>query len=86
MKAGFPLIYTFCFFTSIFILYPISFMHFIIDTKIEVDRFYEKFKENAISSPSENKKYPIYHFFTSDPEGRMIEFQYFLSKTKEIIL
>ncbi len=58
---------------------------FYYDTKIEVDRFYEKFKETATSSPAENKKYPIHHFFTYDPEGRMLEFQYFLNKKKEVI-
>jgi nitroreductase len=50
---------------------------FFYDKKEEVDWFYEKFKEIAISEPSVNQKYGIYQFFTKDPEGRKLEFQYF---------
>lgn len=50
---------------------------FFFDEKNEVDRFYEKFKSRAEDFPKMNPKYPIYHFFTKDPEGRNLEFQYF---------
>ena len=58
---------------------------FYYETRNEVNRFYEKFKDTAIAPPAENKKYPIYHFFTYDPEDRMLEFQHFLNETKEVI-
>lgn len=50
---------------------------FYFDSKEEVDRFYAKFAESADSAPRDNPKYPIYHFFTKDPEGRILEFQFF---------
>jgi hypothetical protein len=50
---------------------------FFYEHKSEVDRMYKKFKQIAVSTPEQNKKYPIYNFFAHDPEGRMIEFQYF---------
>lgn len=50
---------------------------FFYDEKEQVDQFYEKFKERADGEPRDNPNYPIYHFFTEDPEGRMLEFQYF---------
>jgi hypothetical protein len=50
---------------------------FFYDDKKGVDEAYKKFKDIAQSPPVMNKKYPIYHFFATDPEGRHIEFQYF---------
>lgn len=50
---------------------------FFYDRKEKVDRMYDKFKEVALSPPSMNEKYRIYHFFANDPEGRKVEFQYF---------
>lgn len=50
---------------------------FYYNEKGEVDRFYEKFRDTADEKPRDNPKYPIYHFFSKDPEGRIIEFQYF---------
>ncbi len=50
---------------------------FFYDDKYEVDRFYEIFEDIAEDKPKMNSTYPIYHFFTKDPEGRTIEFQYF---------
>lgn len=44
----------------------------------EVDRMYKEFKDLAQGPPKENPKYKIYHFFAKDPDGRAIEFQYFL--------
>jgi hypothetical protein len=43
----------------------------------EVDTIYEQFKSESTDSPKENPKYRLYHFYTKDPEGRNIEFQYF---------
>ena len=51
---------------------------FFFDSREEVDRFYKKFSSTAENPPAENEKYRIYHFFTRDPEGRKVEFQYFL--------
>ena len=50
---------------------------FFYDRKERVDQAYEQFKALARTPPQMNKKYRIYHFFARDPEGRMIEFQYF---------
>jgi nitroreductase len=50
---------------------------FFFDSKKDVDSFYKKFKSVADSAPAFNKKYNIYQFFARDPEGRILEFQYF---------
>ena len=50
---------------------------FYYNEKSEINRFYEKFRDTADNEPRDNPKYPIYHFFTKDPEGRILEFQYF---------
>lgn len=42
-----------------------------------VDEMYEKFIDTADGAPRDNPQYPIYHFFCQDPEGRILEFQYF---------
>jgi len=44
----------------------------------KVDEMYEQFKYVAETSPKKNDEYGIYHFFARDPEGRTVEFQYFL--------
>lgn len=50
---------------------------FFYTDKKKVDEMYEKFKDIAEAEPKDNPKYLIYHFFTKDPDGRAIEFQYF---------
>jgi len=50
---------------------------FFYEKKEEVDRMYDKFKSTADFSPHKNDKYKIYQFFSKDPEGRTLEFQYF---------
>ncbi|MCF7794176.1 MAG: VOC family protein [Candidatus Cloacimonetes bacterium] len=50
---------------------------FYFENKEEVDRFYTKFRDSADDVPRDNPRYPIYHFFAKDPEGRILEFQYF---------
>jgi len=51
---------------------------FFFKSKADVDTAYEELKDIAVSPPKENKKYAIYHFYAKDPEGRSIEFQYFM--------
>ena len=53
---------------------------FFFKTKEEVDEMYNilNLNDKKISPPTLNEKYNIYHFFTTDPEGRDIEFQAFL--------
>ena len=55
---------------------------FFYQTRAEVNQMFDKFKEKADDKPCENPKYRIYHFFAHDPEGRTIEFQYFLDPVK----
>ncbi len=57
---------------------------FFYATREEVDRMFSKFKSIAISEPKENEKYQIYNFFAKDPDGRMIEFQWFMHEVGEI--
>ena len=51
---------------------------FVYRAKNDVDRMYDKFRDDAEDKPKENAKYRIYHFFTRDPEQRNVEFQCFL--------
>lgn len=53
---------------------------FFYDSREGVDHAYARFKDIADAPPRDNPKYPIYHFFAKDPEGRGIEFQYFTNK------
>jgi len=55
---------------------------FFYETKAEVDKMYEKLKSIADGKPKMNPKYRIYHFFANDPEGRIIEFQWFQDEMK----
>ena len=57
---------------------PAAVITFFYKTREGVDAQYEKFKSIAIAPPQENKKYRIYHFYARDPEGRSLEFQYFM--------
>ena len=51
---------------------------FVVDSRDDVDGFYAKLKDIAITEPRENPEYRIYNFFAEDPDGRTIEFQIFL--------
>jgi hypothetical protein len=53
---------------------------FFFSSKSEVDEMYHSLKDIAIEEPKDNPLYRIYHFYAKDPEGRNIEFQYFLDK------
>ena len=57
---------------------PNAVITFFFDSREAVDVQYQKFKSIAIAPPKENKKYRIYHFYARDPEGRSLEFQYFM--------
>ena len=50
---------------------------FVYPDREGVDRMYEIFRDGALGAPHDNPRYPIYNFFARDPEGRMIEFQFF---------
>lgn len=50
---------------------------FFYESRDRVDRMYDRFASIAVTKPAENAKYRIYQFFARDPEGRMLEFQYF---------
>jgi hypothetical protein len=51
---------------------------FFYKTKGEVDAMYDALRDIAHDAPKINEKYQIYHFFTADPENRVVEFQSFL--------
>ncbi len=50
---------------------------FFYPTRAQVDSMYQKFESIAQAPPKMNEKFNIYHFYAKDPEGRLIEFQYF---------
>ena len=50
---------------------------FFYTSRDDVDRMYERLKDISDGPPRDNARYRIYHFYSRDPEGRMIEFQYF---------
>ncbi len=51
---------------------------FLYDSVKEVDAVYQTFEEISTTKPKVNPDYNIYHFWGKDPEGRSLEFQYFL--------
>ena len=50
---------------------------FFYTSREEVDRMYDKLHDIADDVPRDNHRFRIYHFYATDPEGRLIEFQYF---------
>lgn len=46
----------------------------------QVDSMYQQLRDRAQAPPAVNEQYDIYHFFASDPEGRLLEFQAFLHR------
>jgi len=56
---------------------------FFYTDKTQVDSMYERFRESADGPPRDNPRYLIYHFYAKDPEGRSIEFQYFINEIPE---
>ncbi len=55
---------------------------FFYENTDQVYNMYKKFRTEALAEPVVNEKYNIYHFFIRDPEGRLVEFQTFLSPVK----
>ena len=53
---------------------------FVLPNREAVDEAYRRFAEQAHDPPCENPRYPIYNFFAHDPEGRLIEFQFFTNE------
>lgn len=53
---------------------------FFFETDREVDGAYRRLEDIATTKPKFNPKYDIYHFFATDPEGRVVEFQSFRNK------
>jgi len=53
---------------------------FFYQSKIEVDRMYNKLKSRAKTKPEINEKYNIYQFFAEDPDENSLEFQFFIHK------
>ncbi len=47
-------------------------------SRAAVDAAYAGLKARASAPPRENPTFRVYHFFASDPEGRLLEFQSFL--------
>lgn len=41
----------------------------------QIDDIYVELQEKAIEKPKKNERYQIYHFFTKDPECRMLDFE-----------
>ena len=50
---------------------------FFYPSRHQIDEMYEKLESIAVDSPRMNERFQIYHFYAMDPEGRLIEFQYF---------
>ncbi|PWI46765.1 glyoxalase [Candidatus Heimdallarchaeota archaeon B3_Heim] len=51
---------------------------FFYKNKQDVDDIYQRLQQQTAAKPTENTEYNIYNFFTTDPEGRKLEFQTFL--------
>ncbi|HPQ39561.1 MAG TPA: nitroreductase family protein [bacterium] len=56
---------------------------FFYPSSADVDAMYEIMKASADGPPRRNDRYRIYQFFARDPEGRTLEFQYFLHPVHE---
>lgn len=50
---------------------------FFYDQEAEIDKMYDVYKDKADGRPRFNDRYNIYHFYTRDFEGRILEFQKF---------
>jgi hypothetical protein len=48
------------------------------NSKEEVDKEYTKLQDISTTTPKDNPKFSIYHFWGKDPEDRSLEFQVFL--------
>lgn len=53
---------------------------FFFPKREDIDRLYEEYSDIAESAPKESSGARIYHFFARDPDGRAVEFQYFMDE------
>jgi len=53
---------------------------FVYNSQARVDEEFERLKDIATTEPALNSKFGLYHFWGKDPEGRTLEFQYFLDE------
>jgi len=56
---------------------------FFYPSSADVDAMYEIMQNTADGPPRRNERFRIYQFFAKDPEGRTLEFQYFLHPVNE---
>jgi len=59
---------------------------FFYQNREEVDAIYQKLQKKAENPPRYNPDYNIYHFYSRDPEERIIEFQYFENRVDEHLI
>lgn len=57
---------------------------FYYPTKEEVNEIYRRLRKRAHAEPTVFKRYSVYHFFANDPDGRLLEFQYFTEPVDQI--
>ncbi len=57
---------------------------FYYSTKEEVNEIYRRLRKRAHTEPTMFKGYSVYHFFANDPDGRLLEFQYFTEHVDQI--
>lgn len=50
---------------------------FFYPDRVHVDEQYQAYRDLAPAAPLYNERFNIYHFFITDPEGRLVEFQHF---------
>lgn len=55
-----------------------SCISFTIDTKEDIDKLYNKYKDIALAPPKVHHSAPVYSFFMLDPNGLKVEFQTFI--------
>ncbi len=55
---------------------------FFTETRNEVDCLYEVLRDRSEKAPVFNDTYGIYQFFARDPEGRIVEIQWFRNRLK----
>ena len=53
---------------------------FFFPKREDIDRLYKEFNDIAEEPPKESSGARIYHFFARDPDGRTVEFQYFMDE------
>ncbi|MFW5715215.1 MAG: VOC family protein [bacterium] len=53
---------------------------FVYNSQAQVDEEYARLQDIATTAPELNPRFRIYHFWGKDPEGRTLEFQFFLDE------